>query len=223
LNAVQVLFERRSGGGKVVNATKTLNRRENLKKALIGAAERAIVSQGLRAVRARSLAEEAGCAIGAIYNVVTDLDDLILAVNSRTLAVLERELKAASYAGEAGPGPDQAIARLVALASAYLDFAAANTLRWRAVFEHRIPAGQTVPEWYVEDQRRLFDYVEDPLRQLQPEATPARRALLARSLFSAVHGMVVLGLEEKLHAVPLPILHEQLTFVVSTIGRGMTK
>jgi hypothetical protein len=45
--------------------------------------------------------------------------------------------------------------------------------------------------------------------------------LLARSLFSAVHGLVVLGLEEKLQTIPLTVLREQMTFIVTTIGRGM--
>jgi hypothetical protein len=45
--------------------------------------------------------------------------------------------------------------------------------------------------------------------------------LLARSLFSAVHGLVVLGLEEKLQTIPLPVLREQVRFVVTAIGRGM--
>jgi hypothetical protein len=31
----------------------------------------------------------------------------------------------------------------------------------------------------------------------------------------------VLGLEEKLQRIPLPVLREQMTFVVSTIGRGL--
>src|SRR5262249_32243661 len=108
----------------------------------------------------------------------------------------------------------------VQLAQAYLAFAADNKLRWRALFDHRMPERE-VPDWYRRDQQRLFQHVEEPLRELQPEATPKRRALLARSLFSAVHGLVVLGLEEKLHAVPLPVLREQITFIVTALGRGM--
>jgi hypothetical protein len=45
--------------------------------------------------------------------------------------------------------------------------------------------------------------------------------LMARSLFSAVHGVVLLGLEEKLQRIPLPILREQLTLVVGALGRGL--
>src|SRR5262252_7843764 len=102
----------------------TDQRRARLRDALVTAAEAAIAEQGLDALRARSLAEEAGCAVGAIYNVVEDLDDLVLLVNARTLEALERDLSAADRAGEPAQEPNAAIARLVRMALAYLDFAA---------------------------------------------------------------------------------------------------
>ena len=73
--------------------TKTAERRQQLKDALISAAERTIETQGLSGLKARVLANEVGCAVGAIYNVVTELDDLIVAVNSRTLAALSATLQ----------------------------------------------------------------------------------------------------------------------------------
>jgi AcrR family transcriptional regulator len=203
---------------------KPAERRENLKQALVGAAERTIATQGLSGLRARALAHKVGCAVGAIYNVVADLDELILLVNSRTIAALERALtEAAEAEDEAIAGPEQAIERLVRLSMVYTDFAATNTLRWRALFEHRPPAGYALPGWYVEEQMRLFSYVERPLRVLQPQAAPERVALLARSVVSAVHGIVTLGLEEKLYTLPLTSLREQVTFVASAIGRGLVR
>jgi AcrR family transcriptional regulator len=201
-----------------------VERRAQLRDALVAAAERTIQREGLRALRARALAEEVGCAVGAIYNAVEDLDELALLVNARTLSVLEHDLNAA--AGAAGKttetnAADAAVARLVRMALAYLDFAAANTQRWRALFDHRLPPGRDVPEWYRKEQQRLFDYVEDLLSELQAQESRVRRALLARSLFSAVHGLVALGLEEKLQPIPLPVLREQIRFVVTAIGRGM--
>src|SRR5882757_8778982 len=206
---------------QLVSESTTDQRRARLRDALVTAAEQAIARQGLGALRARALAEEVGCAVGAIYNVVQDLDDLVLLVNARTLAALERDLSAADRAGEAAEGPNAAIARLVRMALAYLDFAAAQTPRWRTLFEHRMPAGREVPTWYRAQQQRLFAYVEELLLELQADESRVRRALLARSLFSALHGLVVLGLEEKLQAIPLPVLREQVRFVVTAIGRGM--
>jgi len=200
----------------------TEQRRARLRESLVAAAERAIARQGLGTLRARALAQEVGCAVGAIYNVVEDLDDLVLLVNARTLAALERELIAADRTDEPPEqGANAAIGRLVRMAIAYLDFAAANTPRWRTLFEHRMPAGRDVPAWYRDEQQRLFAYVEALLLELQGQESRVRRALLARSLFSAVHGLVLLGLEEKLQTIPLPVLREQVRFVVTAIGRGM--
>src|SRR6202030_3733699 len=105
------------------------------------AAERTIETHGLGGLKARALAYKVGCAVGAIYNVVTDLDDLVIAVNSRTLAALERDLAAAEQSSDAAK--DQSpVDMLVRLGTAYLAFAAAHRVRWRALFEHRLPEGK---------------------------------------------------------------------------------
>ena len=70
---------------------------------------------------------------------------------------------------------------------------------------------------------RLFVYIEEPLRKLAPAMMPARRTLLARSMFSAVHGIVLIGLEEKLQSIPLPVLREQVTVMVEALARGLTQ
>lgn len=199
-------------------------RRKNLREALILAAERMLAAEGVGSLRARSLADTAGCAVGAIYNVVADLDELVLLVNSRTIADLERVLTETTGPENRAPGSaDEAVKSLVRLAIAYTNFAAANTQRYRALFEHRLTAGGTVPAWYIEQQMRLFSYVEGPLRALEPGASGKRIALLARSLVSAVHGIVMLGLDEKLYTVPLATLREQVTLLVSAIARGLTE
>jgi AcrR family transcriptional regulator len=202
---------------------KAAERKQNLKMTLIAAAERAIAARGLAGLKARNLAAEAGCAVGAIYNVVADLDDLALAVNSRTLAALEEELNAAAGVDPAKPAAEaeRAMGRIIHLAVAYLDFAAANTLRWRALFEHRLPEGKPMPGWYIGEQIRLFGYIEQPLRDLLPSMPPEQRAMLARTMFSAAHGIVTLGLEEKLGAVSVEELRNQTTLVVSAIVIGL--
>lgn len=205
-----------------ISETKAVSRRRKLRDALVDAAECTIDAEGLRGLKVRELADKVGCAVGAIYNVVTDLDDLIYAVNARTLARLESTLTEAGAAARSEkPGIEGALDRLVRLALAYTEFAAAHTLRWRAVFDHQPAPGRGIPDWYLADQLRLFGYVEEPLKVLRPDDAPARRALVARSLVSAVHGIVVLGLEEKLQLLPRPVLREQVTLLVAAMGRGL--
>lgn len=198
-------------------------RKSNLKSALIDAAERAVATQGIAGIKARSLALEAGCAVGAIYNVFADLDELALAVNARTLAALEAELASAVRPGrESVSGvPEGAAETLVRLALAYLDFAMANKQRWRALFEFRLPEGKDVPDWFVADRSRLFGYIEQALQDLLPNLPPKQCSALARSLFSAVHGIIILGLEEKLGVVSLEDLRAQTTLVVGALATGL--
>jgi AcrR family transcriptional regulator len=197
-------------------------RRGELKERLIAAAERLIETQGLPGVKARPLAEAAGCALGAIYTVFPDLDTLILSVSARTLARLDAHLAPhLARAIEADGASDAARRGLVALALAYLDFVCAHRASWRALFEHRLPQGKSVPEWLIADQSRLFEKVETLLDRLLPRRQASERALLARSLFSAVHGLVLLGLEEKLAPMPLTLLRDQLALIVTAMVAGL--
>ncbi|MFI5014446.1 MAG: TetR/AcrR family transcriptional regulator [Hyphomicrobiales bacterium] len=198
------------------------SRRDRLKESLIAAAERLIEEHGLAGVKARPLAEAAGCALGAIYTVFPDLDALILAVSARTLARLDAHLAPVlERAAKAPAGSETARRALADLALAYLDFASAHRASWRALFEHRLPQGRAMPEWLLADQARLFGKVERLLEPLVPGLPPYDRALLARSLFSAVHGLVLLGLEEKLAEMPIGLLVGQVTRIVEAIARGL--
>jgi len=200
---------------------KAVARRRKLRDALIHAAERTIEKEGLRGMKARELAHKVGCAVGAIYNVFTDLDDLIFAVNALTLEQLEKTLTLAG-AESANPQAD-AIRALNHLALAYTDYAAANRRRWRALFDHRLAEDQAVPAWYQANLARLFVYIEEPLRALAPTMASDQRMQLGRSLFSAVHGIVLIGLEEKLQSIPLGLLREQVTLMVEAFARGLAK
>jgi len=190
-----------------------------LRTRLIDAAERTIADKGLTALKARDLAREAGCALGTIYNVFEHLDELVLCVGSRTLAMLETALGAARSPAR-HHSAEEAVADLVRLALAYLDFAATHTVRWRALFEHRMSEARPLPEWFVEQQHALFAQAERPLAALLPELDRGARRTLARTLFSAVHGIVALGLEEKLVSQPLPDLRNQLAVTVRAIATG---
>ena len=201
----------------------TEERRQELKSVLIDAAERTITAAGLGAIKARELAKEAGCAVGAIYNVFPDLDALIFAVNARTLLLFEQFLANVESSPPADAHGNPAVARLIRLASAYLDFAAANHARWRALFDHRVarPGGESIPDWYIAEQTRMFGLVEGPLAELRPDIDAESLRLFARTLFSGVHGVVGLGLDAKLLALPPEVLREQVAMLVRTVAAGL--
>ncbi|MBR0708868.1 TetR/AcrR family transcriptional regulator [Bradyrhizobium liaoningense] len=196
--------------------TKTLERREKLRVDLIRAAEQMIAERGLAGLKTRDLAREIGCANGAVYNLVTDVDELVLRVGSRTLHRLDEALSAAESAGESSPQET-----LVRIAIAYCDFAAENLELWRALFEHRMAADKVLPDWSVNDQLQLFRHIYHPLAQLFPKRSQEELGVTARSLFSAVHGMVALGLEQRLVAVPLPALRKEIANLVRAMIDGL--
>jgi AcrR family transcriptional regulator len=212
-------FERRSKGPTQIPMAKQGDRYAELRTRLIDAAERQIAENGLAAVKARDLAREAGCSVGTIYNVFDHLDELVLCVGSRTLAMLDRTLGKAQSRGSDG-STEEPVDHLVRLALAYLEFAAAHTVRWRALFEHRMSEVRPPPDWYIEQQHALFAQVERPLLTLLPELDADARRILARTLFSAVHGIVALGLEEKLVSLPVSDLRTQLAATVRAITAG---
>jgi len=198
--------------------SKALERRAKLREALIEAAERAIAARGLAGVRSRELAQEIGCANGAIYNLVENLDELVLRVGSRTLARLDAVLTAAERNGPAAPAD-----MLVRIAVAYCDFAAQNLELWRALFEHRMEQGRDIPEWAIGEQMELFGHIYRPLAALFPNRAAEQLGVTARSLFSAVHGIVALGLEHKLIAVPIDALRSEVAIIVRAMANGLAK
>lgn len=199
---------------------KTTERRERQRDALVSAAERAIAAKGLAGLRARDLAAEIGCALGAIYNLVEDMDELVLRVGSRTLARLDEALGHAGQAGEPASAREATDA-LVAIARTYCTFARENLRLWRTLFEYRMAEGAIVPEWAVSEQMAMFRYILAPLRTLRPHAGEPELILLSRTLFSAVHGIVMLGLEEKLVAVPPAALDGQIEVIARMLGKGL--
>lgn len=189
--------------------------RDRLRVALLNAADRVVANEGLSAVQARRLAQAANCSVGTLYNIFGDIDGLILAVNERTLGDLGRILNAAATRSASA----DTVTRLMALASAYLDFATANQLRWRAVFEHRLPDDKAAPESYREDRRRLLALIEAQLVAAIPDAT--KRLDAAHALFSAVHGIVVLSIDGKLTAFDPAHCERQIRFIVENVMRGL--
>ena len=207
MNVVQQISERRP-------RTSTTERHRELAARLVDAAEAVIAQAGLAGLRARDLAEAAGCSVGAIYGVFPTLDALIMAVNDRTLSALQDALDRQTW-------PDDPAEQLAGFASSYLAFAAAHPARWAALFQHRLPPDQTVAADYAARQDRLFTRVAEPIARLCPHLPQSELPVLSRTLFSAVHGVVQLGLEQKLADRRLPELHLHLRWIVETITRGL--
>ncbi len=197
-------------------AGKVEARKALLREALIDAAEAQIKAGGLSTLKARTLAQQAGCSVGAIYNIFDDLDALVMAVNARTFRHLGGFVSAqVEDAAEQSPNE-----RLVIMSHAYLRFAAEHTFLWRALFDLEMSIDGTVPDWYLLELRAVFGLIAQPLAQLFPDMKRDELDLMVRALFSSVHGIVLLGLERRISAVPQDQIEIMLAQVLREIGNN---
>jgi AcrR family transcriptional regulator len=174
-----------------------------------------IASKGLRLLKVRDVAETADCSIGSVYNEFGDFDGLILAVNRETVEALTARLSAVPA--------DEPINQLHGLAATYLEFFSQHANLLRSLYEHRMEDDRPFPEDILLMVMRAFALMHQPLVRLLPERDPKDIALLARVMFSAVHGIISLGLEERMVAVPPDRLRQQVAQFVDThlIGLGV--
>jgi AcrR family transcriptional regulator len=176
-----------------------------------------IASKGLRSLKVRDIAEAADCSIGSVYNEFRDFDGVILTVNRETVQALTAHLVAV-------PREDP-VRRLHGLAATYLDFATEHANPLRALFEHRMEQDRPFPEDILTMVMEAFALMHEPLVRLMPNRDPAEVALVSRMMFSAVHGIISLGLEERMVAVPPESLRQQVAQFVDThlTGLGILK
>jgi AcrR family transcriptional regulator len=172
-----------------------------------------IASKGLRSLKVRDVAEAADCSIGSVYNEFGDFDGVILTVNRETVQALTARLVAVPK--------DDPVGQLQGLAATYVEFASEHTNLLRSLFEHRMEADRPFPEDILTMVMDAFNLMHEPFVQLMPDRDPAEVALLSRMMFSAVHGIISLGLEERMLAVPRESLRQQLEQFVDTHLRGL--
>ncbi|QGX99906.1 TetR/AcrR family transcriptional regulator [Roseovarius faecimaris] len=191
-------------------AGKTEERHDALRRKLVDIAETRMAEGGLSALKARDLAKEAGCALGAIYTVFDDLTHIALEVNGRTFRQLGRDVDGALQ-GCADASPTD---RLLCIADAYLTFALRETRRWRSLFDVPFSPDLDVPQWYWDEMDRLFAHIAGPVGECFPDLSPADQALMTRALFSSVHGIVSLGIENRATPVPKADLSRMIELLV---------
>ncbi len=180
---------------------------------LLEVARREISANGLISLKIRDIAAAADCSVGSIYNEFGDFDGLILTVNRETVQRLDTLLSAV---------PDRdPVEQLFGLADTYLSFATEHANLLRSLFEHRMENDRPFPDDLLQMVMRTFALMHAPMVRLLPDRDPAEVALLARMMFSAVHGIISLGLEERLVAVPPNSLRFQVAQFVETHLTGM--
>ena len=107
---------------------------EQLKELILEAAYAIIETHGLAGLSAREIARRIGYSPGTIYNMFSNLDDVVLRIEARVLDALDQRL--ATVLVE--PGSDRE--KVQRLAQAYLAFTHEKPRLWNLLFEHHLPA-----------------------------------------------------------------------------------
>lgn len=154
--------------------------RPELESLIVAAGIAHLAEVGFARFSAREVAKRVGYSIGTIYNVWGSYDRLILAINTRTLTEWTAALQARLEAADAD--------RIAALVDGYFDFAAVNTNRWLALYDHRMAPDELLPDWFNHAFGGLLALVEGEVATALGRAPdPATRALTG-SLLAVAHG-----------------------------------
>jgi AcrR family transcriptional regulator len=141
---------------------------------------RLMAETGFAAFSAREVARRVGYSVGTIYNVFDSLDQLLIAINSKTFELWTNHLRQ-RVEGARGD-------RIRALVQAYFDFAREHRNLWMAIYDHRLPAGMAMPDRDMEKRRALTQIVFDEIARQLPARPEGDVEHLSRSLIATVHG-----------------------------------
>lgn len=179
-----------------------------------------IEEEGLAGLQARRLAERAGCAVGTVYNLFGDLDGAIFAANEQAL----REITVACNEALAATQADaQPVARLLALARAYASYALAHPKRFDALFTHRAPPTREFPESVTQLTDALFALLDRTFASAAGDAPTGERNLTARALWASVHGVVMLGLQDRVGLLSREEIMPAIERIVTAAVKGLAR
>lgn len=141
----------------------------------------------------RKIAGMIGYVPSTLVNVFGNYNLLLLHVVANTLDELaERAHEAVDHCDD----PQEA---LYLLAYCYHDFALENPYRWQLIFEHNMN-GETLPDWQKERIDNMTGMLETLLNVLAPQRSPDEVLQASRVLWSGVHGITLLSVDDKFFA-----------------------
>jgi len=188
---------------------------QQLRELILDAAQEIIDGHGLAGLSAREIARRISYSPGTIYNMFTNLDDVVLNVEARVLDALDQRL---SEIAQIGDDPD---ARITQIAHAYLAFTQEKPRLWNLLFEHHLPAGTELPTWYQQKLEGLMAHIERALESHFPQGGEADRHRAARVLWAGVHGITSLSTADKLSVVTEETAGRLIDDLVGTYLRGL--
>ncbi|WP_342608308.1 TetR-like C-terminal domain-containing protein [Vibrio tritonius] len=141
----------------------------------------------------RKIAGMIGYVPSTLVNVFGNYNLLLLHVVANTLDELSTQ---AQDVVSQCKDPEQA---LYQLAYCYHDFAQANPFRWQLIFEHNMN-GDTLPDWQSDRIDNMTGMLEGLLKVIAPQRSNYEILQASRVLWSGVHGITLLSVDDKFFA-----------------------
>jgi AcrR family transcriptional regulator len=170
----------------------------DLKNALIAAGVKILAREGSAGLGLRNVAKEAGVSHSALYAHFTDKQALIAAISTEGLKQLYSTIEEGLAARRGEPA-----ALLVEISLGYLRFALEEPDRFKLMYSSVMDKERDFPDFVDYSHRTFEKYVEViALCQEGGILRPGPTRLIALSLWAAVHGVVMLALENQVpHAL----------------------
>jgi AcrR family transcriptional regulator len=168
--------------------------RDTLRERALDAARLVLDQEGLRALNARRLATDIGVAVGTLYNLFENFEEIVLRLNLETLEELE-----AVFASRALP--KNPVEATLEIAREYLAFTAQHRNRWAATLEFKSVVPHRFVDVFPAMVSRLVAEVERAMAPLFPPGHESERRLAAAVLWTGLEGISALSATDNLRMV----------------------
>ena len=187
---------------------------EELKALILSAAETIVIEEGFSALKVRRIAMEIGYTVGSIYMVFTNMADLIMHINARTLDAIVVQLEQVQESS--------AESSIEAMASSYLRYASQNFNRWHTVFDYSLSVDSKISAWYQEKVDRVIAPLEVQILAFAPVLSEDQRKRAARALWFGIHGICALSLTGQRDKTDIDDIEETIALLVKNFMRGLS-
>ncbi len=190
--------------------------REELKELALKSAEELLNDKSASELSTRQIAAKMGYTVGTLYQIFKNLPDLLLHVNARTLKILYDDCLALNLTS------DNHQKNILAYANVYLEFAHSHPGLWELIFDNQILNDDELPDWYLQQVNSLFSLIEIQLKAIQPGASATEVTKTSRVLWSSVHGICTLSINNNLFAQSACSSEELIQSLISHFIMGWT-
>lgn len=164
-----------------------------IQEKVISEALRIVQEEGQHNLTIRKITSNTGYNTGSIYAQFQNIDEIILKINSITLKRIKVLLLNITTQHKLNSLQNT----LTTLTTEFINFAKQEENLWRLLFEYKVSNSDQLPDWVKQEITEVFSVITKYLEQHLNNKTETTAALL----WSSIHGMIHLHINDKLQTV----------------------